>query len=293
MERPAGVPPDARAARQPSGYVFWIVGDERHPLRDAYHTFLRLRWSASLTLIAAGFFAVNVLFAIAYYMVGGVFGDTSFFDSLVFSVQTLGTIGYGVMYPQSHPAQIIMIVESITGIVVIALATGLVFTKFARATARVAFSRCCVVTQHEGKPTLMFRVGNRRTNVIVEAQLRVVLSITQTTAEGTLFYKLHDLTLVRDRMPGMRRGWTVMHVIDETSPLHGLTAGELAEREIEIEVSLVGLDDVMMQTVHAHHLYGDRDIRYGERFVDTLQPLPSGDIVLDLRNFDVTVADAA
>jgi inward rectifier potassium channel len=287
------IPPGARGVRQPQGYTFWIVGDERAILRDAYHTFLQVRWLASLSLIAIAFLAVNLVFAAIYMIVGGVAGlnATSFFDALVFSVQTLGTIGYGVMHPESHAANTVMIVEAITGIIFTALVTGLVFAKFSRATARVAFSKSAVITSHNGKPTLIFRVGNRRANVIVDATLRVLASVTTTTTEGETFYKLFDLPLVRDRQAGMRRGWTVLHVIDGNSPLHGLDAAGLAKAGVELEISLVGLDDVTMQTVYSIHHYADADIKIGFRFVDMLRELPNGDVIVDLTKFDVLVPD--
>lgn len=292
MPRP-DLPPGARPIRQPQGYTFWVVGDERAVLRDAYHTFLRWPWLGSLALIAVGFLAVNVVFATIYTAVGGVehVRAGSFFDAFVFSVQTLATIGYGVMNPRSGDANAVMIVEAVVGVIVIALATGLVFAKFSRATSRVAFSRHCVITAHDGTPTLIFRVGNRRANVIVEAQLRVIVSLTRLTAEGETFYRLHDLKLVRDRQAGMRRGWTVMHVIDAGSPLHGLDAAGLAKAEVELEVSLVGLDDVTMQTVYSSHHYTDQQLVFGHRFVDMMRALPDGDMIIDLRNFDAIVPD--
>ena len=295
MQAPPSVPAGARPVPQPQGYTFWVVGDQRARLRDAYHTFLRVPWSVSLGLIALGFFAVNLVFAGVYYAIGGVAGvhDGSFFDALVFSVQTLGTIGYGVMNPRSDAAASVMMIEAVTSVIVIALATGLVFTKFARATARVAFSKYAVITRHDGVPTLIFRVGNRRANVIVEAQLHVIAGMTRLTAEGTTFYKLHDLELVRDRQTGMRRGWNAMHVIDETSPLHGLDAAGLAKAEVELEISLTGLDDVSMQTVHSMHVYTDAQIRFGHRFADMMRALPGGDMVIDLREFDAIVPDDA
>ena len=293
MPVPVGVPPGARPVPQRGGYTFWLVGHQRSPLRDAYHVFLRLRWSASLGLIALAFVITNVAFASAYYVVGGVEGvrASSFWDVLVFSVETLGTIGYGVMVPKSTAAEAVMIVESITSIMFAAVATGLVFAKFSRPTARVAFTSNAVITSHDGKPTLIFRVGNLRSNVIVQAQLRVTASLVHRTAEGEGFYRMHDVKLVRDRMSGMRRGWTVMHVIDETSPFHGLDAEGLAKRECEVEVSLIGFDDVTMQTVHSLHLYTDQQIKFGHRFVDTMRPLPNGDLVVDLRQFDSIVPD--
>ncbi len=289
----AQIPPGARPIKQPGGYTFWIVGDEGARLRDLYHNFLRWPWPVSLSLIAAGFLAVNLVFAVIYFSIGGVehMRPGSFWEALVFSVETLGTIGYGGMSPASPAAETVMMVEAVTGLIVTALATGLVFSKFARATARVAFTTNMVVTKHEGMPTLMWRIGNRRANAIVGAHLTASLALTRLTPEGETFYKIVDLRLVRDRMGAMRRGWVAMHVIDETSPLHGMDADALDKAEVEIEVSLTGLDDVMMQTVHSLHVYGDKQIKFGQRFADTMRSLPGGDMVLDLTQFDVIVPD--
>jgi inward rectifier potassium channel len=291
--RPEGVPAAARPNRFPQGYTFWVVGAERAVLRDAYHTFLRLRWGPSLLLIGVGLLLANLPFAVAYKIAGGVEGGAhSFFDMYSFSMQTMATIGYGAMHPTSVAAETIMIVEAIFGIILVALCTGLVFTKFARATARVAFSKHAVIGTHEGRPTLMFRIGNRRSNVIVEAQLHVSISLLTTTAEGRTFYKLHDLPLVRDRMGGLRRGWIVMHAIDESSPLHGLDAAALQKREAEVEISLLGFDDVTMQNVHSAHTYADGDIKLGYRLADTITTLKNGDLVLDLTRFDMIEPDS-
>jgi len=294
MSAPPGVPRGARGRKAATGYNYWTIGEQRAVLRDAYHTFLRLPWPASLGLIMVALFAANIAFAVIYYQVGGVEGAHvgSFFDDLSFSVQTMATIGYGVMNPKSGAAQSVMIIESLFGIIFTALATGLVFAKFARPTARIRFSRSCVVTMHEGKQTLMFRVGNMRSNVIVEAQLRAIAALATVTAEGRPFYAMKDLELVRSRMGGLRRGWTVLHVIDETSPMWGKNAAELAKAELEIECALTGLDDVTLQTIHMNHIYSDADIKFGYRFVDSVRTLPNGDVLLDLTKFDEIVPDA-
>jgi inward rectifier potassium channel len=293
MSAPAEHPPQgARRYPQPQGFSFWIVGAHRAVLRDAYHTFLRMRWSLSLAVISVALLLANVVFALAFYLTSGVAGtDGSFFDMFVFSMETMATIGYGVMNPVSSAAHVVMIVEAIFGIIVVALATGLVFTKFARATARMAFTRYVVITMHDGKKTLMFRCGNMRSNVIVQAQLHVTCSMSRRTAEGRPFYSIIDLPLVRDRMTGLRRGWTVMHVIDEASPLYGLDAAALETADLEIEISLTGLDDITMQTVHSSHLYTYQDVRFDHRLADTIWPLANGDLVLDLTKFDVIEPD--
>ena len=286
------LPANARRVTQ-QGASFYVIGDERALLRDAYHIFLRLRWPASLGVIAAGFFAVNLVFAALYYVSGGVENtDGTFFDALSFSIQTLATVGYGAMFPRSNAAEVIMWFESIVSLILTALATGLVFSKFARPTTRVAFSRYAVITQHEGVRTLVFRAGNRRSNIIVEATIHVVAVFTTETAEGRLFYRAVDLPLVRDRQVGMTRGWTVMHVIDENSPLHELDAAGLKAREVELYIALTGLDDVQMQTVHAIHKYVDDEIRVDHHFEDTVLTLDNGEFAVDMTKFDAVVPDA-
>jgi len=287
------LPRSARKVTQ-QGSTFYVIGDSRAILRDAYHIFLRMSWSASLGLIAAAFIVVNIGFAGLYYALGGVKGsDGTFFDAMSFSVQTLATIGYGAMYPASRAATIIMILESIVSLILTALATGLVFTKFARPTTRVAFSRYAVITQHEGRRTLIFRAGNRRSNVIVEATIHVVAVFTTVTGEGKTFYKAVDLPMVRDRQVGMTRGWTLMHTINAASPLHEVDPARLKELELELYIALTGIDDVSMQTVHAIHKYTDEEIRVDHHFDDTLIPLDNGEFAVDMTRFDVVVPDAA
>jgi inward rectifier potassium channel len=288
------IPKGARPSRQPQGYTFWTIGDDRAIGRDTYRAFLRAPWPLAIALIAAFIVALNVAFASIYLMFDGLNGarKSSFWDAFVFSVQTLHTIGYGQMAPQSTAANVIVIVESIVGIIVIAIITGLVFTKFAHATARIAFSQYAVICQHDGKRTLMFRLSNRRSNSIVAAELRVIASMTTTTAEGSPFYRLHDLKLVRDRQSGMRRGWLALHVIDETSPLYGMDSAALASAETELEVALIGTDDITGQSVHAFHYYTDAQIKLDHRFADMMKPLDGGDLLIDMRQFDVIVPDA-
>lgn len=276
------------------GSTFYVIGDERRPLRDLYHTFLQAPWPVSLAMIAGAFLVMNLGFATVYMATGGVAGSTgSFLNSLSFSVQTMATIGYGDMHPATSAAHIAIIAESMLGLIVTALSTGLVFAKFSRPTTRVAFSKHALVGTYEGKPTLMFKIGNRRTNVILEAQVHVVAVITTLTAEGSIFYKSVDLPLVRERHIGMARGWTIMHVIDEQSPLYGKDAAAIAADELELYTVITGLDNITMQTVHSAHMYTDRDIQFGARFADTLSPHPDGTFIVDLRKFDTVIRDRA
>lgn len=287
------VPPGARKRRQ-QGSTFWVLGEERAILRDAYHLFLRLPWIGTFAVIAATFLFADVIYALIFMATGGVTNSTgTFFDSFAFSVETMATIGYGQMYPSGHGATIVMVAESVTGLILTALATGIVFAKFSRPTTRVAFSKHIVFTQHEGKRTMIFRVGNRRNNVIIEAQLHVVCVMTTMTQEGSVFYKAYDLKLIRDRQVGMTRGWTVMHIIDENSPLFGVDNEAMLERyEVEIYVSLVGVDDITMQQVNTVQTYADLHcFKPDHHFADQVIPLDNGEFLTDLRQFDTVIPD--
>jgi inward rectifier potassium channel len=293
---PASIRDLPRGARKVTqqGSAFYVIGDSRaHFIRDLFHFYLKMPWSAALALFAAAFATLNLVFAVAYYGVGGIGGsDGSFFDALSFSVQTFCTIGYGQLFPHGVGAEWLMMTEAITSTVVTALATGLMFSKFARPTTRVAFSRCAVITNHDGQRALMFRAGNRRSNIIVEATVHVVAIATTTTAEGKTFYKTVDLPMVRDRQVGMSRGWTLIHVITPDSPLYQCSAARLRELELEIHIALTGIDDVSAQTVYASHQYFDGQIRCDHHFVDTVTPLDNGEWIVDLTKFDEVVPDA-
>jgi inward rectifier potassium channel len=269
-----------------------VVGAPRTTLRDFYHLFLRVRWSGALGAIVGVYLLLNGLFALAYLAAGGVANarEGSLFDAFCFSVQTMGTVGYGNMYPAGRLANTIVIVESVTSLIVTAVATGLVFAKFSRSTARVAFSSRPVIGPMDGVPTLMLRVGNERGNQILEATIRVSLVRTERTKEGMTFYRMYDLRLSRERSPAMARSWTVLHPIESDSPLYGATPESAARDEIELFATLVGVDDTSLQPVHARRRYVDTDIVWGARHADVLSEDEHGNIVLDVRRFHELVA---
>jgi inward rectifier potassium channel len=271
-------------------YGFQLVGDRETPLRDFYHALLRLPWWVTFAVIAGSFLVANALFAVVFVFVGGITNARpgSFLDAFFFSVQTMGTIGYGSFSPETPAANGVVVLESITGLTLTALATGLVFAKFSRSTARLIFSRDAVVCPMNGVPTLQFRMSNQRGNQIVGARVRVALLRTETTAEGETFYRTLDLKLQRDHILSLSRSWSALHTIDETSPLRGESPASLVTKEIELQILLVGLDDVSMQTVHASHRYFTHQILYGRRLVDIVSETPEGDVRLDLRRFHDT-----
>jgi inward rectifier potassium channel len=273
-----------------ANYGIRILGDDRAPLRDFYHALLRLPWRVTVAAISAVFLATNAVFAVGYLIVGGVAHGRpgSFLDAFFFSVQTMGTIGYGALYPESLGANLLVVAESITSLTLTALATGLVFAKFSRSTARLVFTKHAVISPLNGVPTLQFRLGNQRGNQIVDARIRVVMMRTETLAEGGTFYRMLDLRLTRDHSLSLQRSWSALHPIDATSPLFGETPESAELKEIELQVSVVGLDDITMQPVHGQHRYFSHQFLWGYRMSDVLSEDAEGDLVLDLHKFHHT-----
>ena len=277
------------------GYEVRIHGATVAPFRDAYYAILRQPWVFTIGLIAGAFVLINGVFALGYWALGGVAGarPNSFVDAFFFSVQTMGTIGYGALYPVSRAANWLVVAESIVGLTLTALATGLVFAKFSRPTARLVFSREATVSPMNGVPTLVFRIGNERSNPIVDAKIRVSLVLTELTTEGKTFYRMRDLTLARDRALSLSRSWNVMHVLDAKSPLYAATPESLDHDEAELQILVIGLDDTSMQPVHARHQYTAKSIVWGARPVDVLSESDDGALVLDLSKFHAIEATPA
>jgi inward rectifier potassium channel len=270
-------------------YEVRVIGGRSRPLRDFYHFMMRLNWPWTLTAVTGSYLLANALFAFLYLAVGGIGNAApgSFTDAFFFSVETMGTIGYGYLYPSSLAANWVMVTESMVGLTLTALNTGLVFAKFSRPSARIVFSENAVISPVNGVPTLMFRIGNERGNLIVDTQMRCVVNRTERSAEGHTMFKLHDLKLVRERALTLNRALIVSHRIDPDSVFYGQTPESLEALEYELQVGIVGIDDIAMQTVHALHRYYPRTIVWGARLSDILSEAPDGATVLDLRKFHI------
>ncbi len=261
---------------------------------DLYHWLLTISWSQFVALTAFLYTTTNTLFALLYLVGGDCIQNArrgSFLDVFFFSVQTLATIGYGAMYPRTTYANIVVSVEVLVGIVGVAIVTGLSFARFSLPRAKVLFSKVAVVTLFNGLPTLMFRVANERDNLIVEARIWVSLIRNEITTEGHQMRRFHDLNLVRKQTPAFALTWTVIHQIDEHSPLYGATTQTLVDEEIELVVTLTGLDETVSQTIHARHSFAAHNIFWNMRFVDIFAKTPDGQRCIDYTRFhDVTPA---
>jgi inward rectifier potassium channel len=270
-------------------YEIRVVGAPRTPLRDFYHGMLRLSWPVTVATIAIAYLLLNALFACGYVATGGIdhARPGSWPDAFFFSVQTMGTIGYGAMAPVTTAANVLVVVESVLSLVFMAMATGLVFAKFSRPTARVRFTNEATISKVNGVPTLAFRVGNMRSNQIVNARVHMAVTRTEVTSEGKIFYRTVDLAPLRANIFTLARSWTVQHIIDAQSPLWGETAETMMNKDAEIVIVITGIDDLWMQAVHAQHRYLHNRLAWGRRHVDVLSE--ENDVVtLDLRKFHDT-----
>jgi len=264
-----------------------VVGGNHSVWGDLYHLLLRAPWWADLVAIASVFMSVNVIFGVIYYLVGGVKGarPESFLDHFAFSVETTATIGYGAMYPVSPAAHMLVTLQSLIGVLLVALTTGLLFAKFSVPRARMQFARHAVITLWDGVPSLMFRVGNERASQIIEALIRVTMVVTQRTKEGVTLYRMLDLKLDRERSPALSRSWTVIHRITPDSPLYGATPESILRDEVELWLSITGIDETSAQNLHARFIYESKQVVWGARHADMLSNRDDGGLTLHMERF--------
>jgi inward rectifier potassium channel len=200
-------------------------------------------------------------------------------------VETLATVGYGDMHPQTVYAHIVATVEIFTGMACIAVMTGLIFSRFSRPRAKIIFANHPVVRIIDGRQTLMIRAANTRQNVIAEATAQLHLLRLEASPEGFRLRKIHDLKLVRDRHPIFVLSWSLMHVIDESSPLYGETAETLGSTQSAFLLSLEGIDETTSQSMLARQQWGHKELRWNHRYLDLVHVDDSGVNVIDYAVF--------
>ncbi len=257
-----------------------------------YHRVLTISWRRFFILVVSGYLLTNAVFALAYLacgrgaiggqppeMLGGEFGRAFFL-----SVETIGTIGYGSIYPVGVAANFVVMVESLTGLLMLALGTGILFARFSRPTAAIVFSKRAVVTAYHGKTGFMFRLTNARPNQLLELEAKVLFSRMDGASR-----QYDQLALERTRVVFFPLSWTIVHPIDERSPMWGMSAEELAERDAEFLVLLSGVDETFSQTVHARTSYKPSEIVFGHRFANIYNAISAdGTVSIDVRKLGDT-----
>jgi inward rectifier potassium channel len=276
---------------RPHRRVAIVKGQDASRWKDFYHGVLTIDWSVFLLGLLGAFVGLNSLFALLYLAdPNGITNARAgnFWDDFLFSVQTIGSISSNSMSPRSGYVKGVVVAEAFVGIIYLGLVTSLMFARFSRPFARIVFSRVAVIAPFDGVPTLMFRAANQRGNAILDAEAHVTLARRQSSSEGIVMRRFEELKLARQRSSLFALSWTVMHVIDETSPLFGVTPDTLHENEMEIVILLSGNDETLADRIYARHSYGPDDIHWNRRFVDVLSATPGGRRVVDLNRFHDT-----
>jgi inward rectifier potassium channel len=265
------------------------------PLADLFHFLMGSAWSKLLGSFVIIYCGVNALFATCYWLGGdGTIINArpgSFADDFWFSVQTFATIGYGNLAPASTFANVLVTIESFCGMLAVALGTGILFAKFSLPKARVAFSKNVIVGVRNGRPCLVFRIANRRGTSLLDATAKAHALMDDVSSEGHRMRRNHVLELERSSMPVFLLAWTLIHRLDEKSPLFGLEVDNATERVVGIIVSFTGVDDTMLQAVHARQMYNPEDLRFGARFADMIDSSTPGMLIIDHAQMDELIVE--
>jgi inward rectifier potassium channel len=252
--------------------------------RDVYHWILALKWPQFVALILSAYIAINLVFATLYSISADCIAGMprgSFLDAFFFSVQTLATVGYGHMYPQTLYGHVVTIIEIISGMFWLAVITGLIFVRFSRPTARILFSKSMVIAPFNGQPALMLRIANLRHHSMVEAEFRIMFSRDELILEGDTFRRFYPLKLDFDRLIVFPAALTLRHLIDEHSPLYGATPESLEASDAFVLASVVCVETVIPAAAQTQQDYTWRDIRFGQRFVEIYGELDDGRLSVD------------
>jgi inward rectifier potassium channel len=256
--------------------------------RSPYYLMLTVPWQGFFVITIALYALGNALFAVLFLLGGdGTILNAqpgSFADAFFFSVQTSASIGYGVLSPGNTYAHLLVSLEAILSLICIAVLTGLAYARFSRPTAQVLFSRVAIIAEHEGLPTLMFRAANERRNQILEAQMRLYLTLDEPT-NGSMIRRFYELRLLRDRNPSFSLTWIAFHPIDEASPLYQLSPQHLSRTHAALLVSFSGIDQTVSQAIHTRHIYYADDVMWNRQFKDIIHELEDGDRYIDFASF--------
>jgi inward rectifier potassium channel len=276
-------------------FEFVKLNAEKFDLRDTYHFVLTLSWPGFAGLIFSIYLLINVFFALLYMLEAHAIAEMapgSFFDAFFFSVETLATVGYGHMYPETFYGHLITMLEIMVGMFGLAVITGLIFVRFSRPTARMHFSKIAVIAPFDGVPNLMIRIANLRHQAMVEPEFRMIFIRDSITAEGDEVRRFRSLKLDFDHLIAFPVVLTVRHQIDKTSPLFGMTPEDFKQQNIRILASIVGVDTVIVAPVQSSGDYHHEKIEWNRRFVEIYDQNKEGDWTVDYGRIDETEAVA-
>jgi inward rectifier potassium channel len=272
-------------------FEFVKLNAKKFDWRDSYHLILTLNWPGFAGVVFGIYLLINLVFAVLYMLNPHAVAEMppgSFFDAFFFSVETLATVGYGHMYPETFNGHLIAMLEIMVGMFGLAVITGLIFVRFSRPTARIHFSKVAVITPFEGVPNLVIRVANLRHQAMVEPEFRMILLRNTITAEGDDVRRFRSLKLEFDHLIAFPAVLTVRHRIDEESPLFGMNQNDFQRHDIRILASIVGIDTVIVAPVQSFADYNHDQIEWNRRFVEIYDQNEEGEWTVDYARIDET-----
>lgn len=255
----------------------------------SYNSLLSMSWSWFFLVVLGVYLLINVAFGIAYLLCGptalqGEAGVPSFLRAFFFSVHTFATIGYGNVVPLGIAANLLVTIESLVGLMSFALVAGLVFARFSRPSANIIYSQYALIAPFRDGRAFMFRIMNGRDNELVEVQANVVLSRFE-QVDGVRLRRYFNLTLDRSKVAFFPANWTIVHAIDQQSPLYGWNDEMLKQSEAEFLILLTATDDTFAQTVHNRASYTADEIIWGAKFLPLLHEDSDGKPALRTERF--------
>ena len=290
----SGAPPPPRLKPPKAAQDFIRKGLARVDLHDPYYFAVSLGWAQFVILFLGAELTLNAVFAVLYLLQPGAIANMpkpGFASAFFFSLETLATVGYGEMYPGTFYGHVISSLEIVVGMAFTAIMTGLVLIRFSKPKAKVLYAPNPVVCQHNGQPTLMLRIGNGRRVILSNAEVSLHTLVRTVTAEGVPHAYLVELPLLRNRMPAFAILFTLMHVIDEASPLHGYHARHEELEDLRLFLNLRGHDPAIGQVVFDTRNYDGPDIRFNMRYVDAVHRDANGKVIADYSQLGTIVPD--
>lgn len=254
-----------------------------------YQFLVSMSWTSFACTTLLFYFVINCLFAGFYMMIGveylsGAEGDNlaPFWTAFFFSVQTLTTVGYGSVSPVGFGANLLAAMGALTGLMSFALGTGLLFARFSKPTASILFSENAIIAPFEDGKALMFRLANRRRNMLTNLQIEVTAAWLSRDDKGRVTRVYKPLDLERDVLSMLPLTWTVVHPIVEESPIADCIKNGFENSDLEIIVVLEGYDDTFTSTIRTHTSYKYKELIWNAKFDAAFYFNEEGDTILEV-----------
>lgn len=267
------------------------TGASKYDFSDPYYLALSLSWPAFALAALGVLLAINLVFAALYLASPGCvtnLPEGSLAYALFFSLETLATVGYGEMAPATFYGHTVAAIEIFLGMALVAVMTGLLFVRFSRPKPRILFADTAVIGPHDGRLTMMIRIANGRMTPMSSARAELGALIARTTAEGDSFRSIYELSLVRSSLAFFPLTWTLMHVIDDDSPLAGYDQRRLVDEDVRLFLTIRAMDDSLNSEVRSMQGFDSRTVRFGARYSDAVSVDDQGRTIADLSRLSFT-----